>query len=509
MVFFRRKKKDEEADPKGENGAATDDAAGEAAEFKPQPEKARKWFEYGKNAADTSNLDYALTCYANGIKLDPESFTAHEAMMDIAARYLSKGGKAASSKEMKTISDGTPVGKFAAALFAWMKDLRNPSQALKSLDAAIKAEQIEWGNWIAPRILKIVRGHKKVNKNTLSQLMELCKKVGAWDEAIAIGEQLLNMDPKNNALATELKDLSAQRAMDQGGYEQTAGQEGGYRKFIKDADKQRELIESESISAGESVEERNLNRAKAAYEENPTVPDVINQYASILRKRGTPESLKEAYRVFKKGYEETGEYRFRLLAGDIRIDEFKRSLRALRDKIQAEPDNDELKAKAKQLREEMLELQSREYRERVEKYPTDRFRKFELGMVETELGNIESAMGQFQSAKDEPKLRVRAGHALGRCFAKEGWHVEAIAEYKEALNRIDATEKDRELEIRYDLMVSLTEQARAEGEIGVAKEALSICSGIARTKITYRDIRNKRKEIDELIKSLAPAESSD
>ncbi len=506
MVFFRRKKKDEEADSKAETEASESSVS---TEFKPQPDKARKWFEYGKNAADTSNLDYALTCYANGIKLDPESFTAHEAMLDLAARYLSQGGKGASGKELKSISDDTPVGKFAAAVFAWMKDLRNPSQALKALDAAIKAEQVEWGNWIAPRILKIVRSQKKLSKSTLSQLMELCKKVGAWDEAIAIGETLLNLDPKNNALAAELKDLSAQRAMDQGGYEQAAGQEGGYRKFIKDADKQRELIEAESISAGESVEERNLNRIKAAYEEDPTVPDVINQYGNILRKRGTDESLKEAYDVYMKGFKETGEYRFRLLAGDIKIDTFKRKLRALREKMDAAPDDDTLKSEAKALREKLLHLQSQEYRERVEKYPTDRFRKFELGMVEIELGNIESAMAQFQSAKDEPKLRVRAGHALGKCFAKEGWHVEAIAEYKEALNKIDAGDKERELEIRYDLMLSLIQHARAEESIEVAKEALHICSGIARTKITYRDIRGKRKEIDDLIKSLAPAGSSD
>ena len=35
-------------------------------------------------------------------------------------------------------------------------------------------------------------------------------------------------------------------------------------------------------------------------------------------------------------------------------------------------------------------------------------------------------MGCFQKSKDEPKLRTRSGHLLGRCFAPEGWHTDAV-----------------------------------------------------------------------------------
>ena len=48
--------------------------------------------------------------------------------------------------------------------------------------------------------------------------------------------------------------------------------------------------------------------------------------------------------------------------------------------------------------------------------------------------------------------------------------------------------------------MSLIEQARAERSPDLAKEALDICSGIARKDITYRDIRNRRREIDQLIR---------
>ena len=62
--------------------------------------------------------------------------------------------------------------------------------------------------------------------------------------------------------------------------------------------------------------------------------------------------------------------------------------------------------------------------------------------------------------------------------------------------------KDREQTIRYDLMVAMIEGARADDSIDLARQAKTICSDIARKDITYRDIRAKRREVDELIKSI-------
>ena len=92
---------------------------------------------------------------------------------------------------------------------------------------------------------------------------------------------------------------------------------------------------------------------------------------------------------------------------------------------------------------------------------------------------------------------------LGRCFAAESWHDVAIEEYREALERIEPGDKEAELTIRYDLMVSLMEHARTEQSLELAKEAVEICSTIARKDITYRDIRACRTQVDVLIKELS------
>lgn len=519
MAFFGRKKsgasdgkqspKTDSAAPGSGNGVGGDGAGaiggdGKSGEgFEPQPDKARKWFDHARTYADSFTYEAALTCYANGIKLDPFAMSAHEAMYEVAIKYMAtKDAKPAAGKEVRSIQDSSPVGKFAAAEFAWMREIANPNLAVDALEQAIKVGQHEYGHWIAPKVLGTLRRGKKISKRTLLQAKDLFKQVNAWDEMLATLQLAKQLDPTDNAIDHEMKDVSAQRAMDAGGYEKAAGKEGGYRTFVKDADRQRQLIESEAIAGNVSTEERNLQRAKAEYEKNPAVPDVINQYAQLIKKKATPEAEQLAYDIYMKGYADTSEYRFRMAAGDIKIEQRRRDYESLQAKVEENPANGELKSQAEAARKRLLELESPEINERVGKYPTDRPLKMRLGEVEYGLGNYEIAMAALQAAKDEPKLRVRAGHMLGKCFAAEHWHREAISEFKEALAAIDVTEKDRELSIRYDLMVELIEQARADRDVGLAREALEICSGIARKNITYRDIRAKRKEVDQVIKDL-------
>ena len=134
---------------------------------------------------------------------------------------------------------------------------------------------------------------------------------------------------------------------------------------------------------------------------------------------------------------------------------------------------------------------------------TNREMKADLGRVEFDLGRYEDAMAAFQAAKDDPKLKVNSAWMLGRCFEKEGWHTEAVGEFREALAALDSTQGEKELEIKYDLMNSLIEQARAEKNAQAARDAAEVCSYILRKNIAFRDIRERRKQVDALVKEIA------
>ncbi len=51
-------------------------------------------------------------------------------------------------------------------------------------------------------------------------------------------------------------------------------------------------------------------------------------------------------------------------------------------------------------------------------------------------------------------------------------------------------------------MQSLASKAKKDENIDLAREAMDICSGIARKNISYRDIRDCRRNLDDLVKEL-------
>jgi tetratricopeptide (TPR) repeat protein len=478
LALFPRKKSDDEPD----------DA------FIPQPEKARKWFEHANTQIESGQCRTAIIYYATGIAFDPACIDGHAGMLQAAIGNRQANGKRLSRGDLKNIGGHADMIAFAVAEALWMSDLENGGLAVKAIQAAATAGQFEAGVFLAPHVLGIVSHWKKMSKGPLVAVRDACSIVGAWDEAMTAGQLALEQDPSDAALDASIKDLSAQRAMSKGGYEEAAGEEGGFRSFVKDMDKQRALEEDESIAGVGGGGDRVLARAKAAFKEAPEVPENVNKFGNLLRRAGDERSLKMAEEVFMRGHETTGEYRFRMAAGDIRIQRFRNRLRRMQ-----ETGDD---AKMAQLKTQLLDFESKEFTERSERYPTDRHVRFQLGEIARQRGDTETAMGCYQKAKDEPRLRSRAGHRLGLCFATEGWHAEAVAEFREVLSRIDATESDLELEVRYDLMLALIEASRLDKSEELAREALDICSGIARKDITYKDIRERRREIDDLVRSL-------
>ncbi|MFZ9881714.1 MAG: hypothetical protein ACO3QC_09975, partial [Phycisphaerales bacterium] len=300
-----------------------------------------------------------------------------------------------------------------------------------------------------------------------------------------------------------LKEITARNALKKGGYDKAETQQaGGFRSAIRDVAKQQQLQEANAIVASEETEARMLERARKDHEDNPMSPEAAQKLGVLLRKQATPESEDEAVSVFMAAFERLNEYRFKMMAGEIRINQLRRKFNAALKKHETNPDDAAAKSEHDELRTQLLDLEGRELREKQRNYPTDRSIKAELGRIEFELGNYEDAMAAFQACKDEAKLRIMSTHMLGKCFAAEGWHGEAIGEFREALQSLGLGEADRELPIKYDLMLSLIELAKSEKNGNHAREAAEICSAIVRRDISYRDIRSKRKEIDALMKDL-------
>lgn len=473
--------------------------------FVPSPDKARPYVERATKAMDQSSFDAALFYFANSMKLDPGNAIVHDQMYECAKQFHASSGKPAVSADAKPLEGPSSVDKLAIAAFYWMRDLNSLDRALDMLQASVTAQQTAFGTWAAPKVFNLlsVAHRDKPSKRSLLRAKDLFMSVAAWEEAKLCVETALKLDPSDMQLDREFKQILAHRAIEAAGYHKEGGATGNFRGNVKDLDAQRALAEHEAITGSAGTEERNLARTKADYEANPLVPENVNKYCLALRRMGVPEHETTAYRVYLKAYEDLKEYRFKMAAGDIKLLRAQRELTKAEDAAKAAPEDATAAANHARIRKAVLDLQVAEFRERIQQYPTDRTIKSDLGRILFELGEYEEAMGCLQVAKEEPKMKVSAAHMLGRCFAVAGWHSEAIGEFKEALAALDVTTQDREQDIKYDLMLSLIEIAKSERSAQHARDAAEICSTILRKDISYRDIRQKRKDLDALVKELA------
>lgn len=473
--------------------------------FVPNPEKARPFLERAVKSRDQSSYDIALFYFASAMKQDPTNLLLFEEMYACARDFHASGGKPAASADTRPLEGPGSVDRLAVSTLQWMRDLNNLDRALDMLAAAVKAQQLAIGSWAAPKVFSLlsVVQRDKPNKKSLLRAKDLFIEVNALEEAKLCVESALRVDPSDMQLDREFKQILASRAIEASGYNKEGGATGNFRDNVRDLDAQRALSEKESITGSAGTEERNLERAKGEYEANPILPDAVTKYCLALRRMGTPEHEAMAYRVYLKAFEDLREYRFRMAAGDIKLMRAGREITKVEEALKASPSDEKLLAQLSRVRRAVLELQGAEFKERAQNYPTDRAIKAELGRILFELGQFEDAMSCLQIAKEEPKMKVAAAHMLGKCFAVSGWHAEAIGEFKEALASIDSTQAEREPDIRYDLMLSLIEIARSEKSAQHARDAAEICSAILRKDIGYKDIRQRRKDLDLLVKELS------
>src|SRR5690606_9883675 len=253
--------------------------------------------------------------------------------------------------------------------------------------------------------------------------------------------------------------MSAQAAMSRGGYEK-AGQEGGFRANIRDAEKQKSLEAAERIVKTEETLDVLVKTAREDWESRPKDPAAIRVYAKRLLERGSPADEKTAFELLKKAYDETGQFQFRQQAGEIMLRNARRQLSQYKAAAEANPSDTEPNSRYQIAIKDFRELELKEYRARVEAYPTDLGLKYELGRRYFQAGEHEQAIALLQEAQGDPRHRVACMNMLAQAFYQIEWLDESIGTFREALSAHRVPEDELGMELRYGLLRSL----EAKGE---------------------------------------------
>ncbi|RMD66218.1 MAG: hypothetical protein D6824_01280 [Planctomycetota bacterium] len=491
MALFGRKSSDDQTE---QTAAPVVDAS-----------KARPWFDRARTVHDASNYEYAVTCWLQGLRYDPGNVDAVEACFKSAAAFLAGRKKTGPSKDQQSNFSGrSPLDRYLAALLESCTNPLDAKAAVKAMESASKLDLAEATHWLGERALTLAVRDRKPRKDLLVRIKDAAKAVGAYDIAAKAGEAAISLDPTDAGLINEIKQLSAEAAMASGGFEET-GKAGGFRKRIRDSEKQRILEEESRIVRSEDAATRVIEAAKKDYESRPEDPNSLIRYVRALRARGKPEDEDLAHELLMKGYEQHGQFRFREEAGALRVRQRRRELRALEKK--AEAGDEQAVAALKQKRRELLELELQEHLLRVKEYPTDLSIKYETARRLAALGRHEEAIPLLQQAQDDAKLRLRAMTLLGECFSKAGFEQEAVDTFRMALEQADEADDEVVLALRYGLMASLMSKATALRDAAAAEEALKLASAIMLKQFNYRDIRDRREQLQRLVQELRDAEA--
>lgn len=465
------------------------------------PEKAVRFFDHARTVHEATNFEYAVQSWLSGMRFDPDNLDALAGLSNSMAAFLGEsGGKKGLSKDVSRVVGGkNDVDRYLAAIIEWMARPEDVVLATRAVEAAGQAGLTESCVWLAERALPRVTRDKKPRKDLALKISEAAQKVGAFDMAVGAAEAAQKIDPTDGEINAMIRTMAAQATMARGGYEKTG--EGGFRQNVRNLDKQRELEEGDRMVKTEESIDRLITAADADAKARPEDVPASDKLARLLVERGRPADEERAHQIYSRLYEISKQFRYRELAGDIRMRQARRTASELRRMLEQAPEDEDVTRMHADADRHFKELEIAEYKLRVEHYPTDLARKFELGKRFFNAGLYNEALEMLQEAQNDPKNRIAAQNYLGQSFLKIDWVDEAIEAFKRALEGREIM-PDMQMELRYMLMLALITRARNTGEVASAEEAERIASSIAVQQITYRDIRARRDEAKRLTADL-------
>ncbi|MEL7087573.1 MAG: hypothetical protein AAGL98_03895, partial [Planctomycetota bacterium] len=401
-LFGKKKSKDQPAGDGsaagGPSGAAAGGRSGGASggaakSFDRDPRKARRFFDHAETVAEAKNFDYAIEMYINGLRHDPDNMARHEELLDVAKRRKVSGGKKAGLKDKLKSIGPDAVAKMLDAEKLWAMDFGDASLMREFMKKAVEADETEddlalgeVAHWIGSMALDLPGLKPRAKDYVL--LADLFERIAAYDKAVQACKSAIRLDQNNADLLDKLKGLEAQNYS----ATQTSTDKGGFRENVADADAAMEA--QQGNTRAESVVDHAIAKRRAEYEEDPEDLDRLGKYVDALLRKEAYDEEDQAMKLLARAHEQTGQYRYKVRVGDIKMKQFNRDIREVKKALVEAPGDEYFTGRLEEATKEKLDFELGEYQERVKNYPTDLKLKFELGKRMYQVGLIDDAIAE-------------------------------------------------------------------------------------------------------------------
>ncbi len=381
---------------------------------------ARLLFTKANDAAQRENVDYAIDLFNQVLVKEPGFLDGRKALR--AAQFQKTGGKGGFFKKMLSGAGSSP--QVAKAKMAMSK---NPAEALAIAEQILNGDPnssaahrliVDAANALdlpqtAVMSLDIMAKNSPRDKNLAIEYAYAVGTAGGdTSQAERILGELLRNSPNDGEINQALKDLSARKTLDQGGYNALEGGQGSYRDILKDKEQATSLEQEQRVQKSEDVTEKLIGEYEARLKTEPNNLKLVRSLAELYaQKKRFDQALAFFDRI--KNSDMGNDPSLERAIADTHVRRFDHQLEQLDGTA---PDYAEQAAK---IQADKLNFQVAECQKRVEKYPTDLAIRFEMGQFYFQTGKINEAIAEFQKAQGNPHKRLTSMGYLAQCFAKK------------------------------------------------------------------------------------------
>ncbi len=443
----------------------------------------RVLYTRGNDALARDNFDYAIDLFCQVLAKEP---AVYEVRNVLRVAQLKRAGKGTGffKKMLGAAGSSGHIAKAQIALHT------NPAEAMQAAEQILNQDPTSSAahNIIVeacrilemPRTavtsLEVLHAHSPRDRGIAMQFANALADVGESPRAEAILSEILSANPHDNEVAQTLKNLSARKTLDEGGYEALADGSGSYRDILKDKEEAVALEQQNRQVKTEDMAERLIREYETRLKDQPRNIKLLRDLAELYTQKKQFDRALSYYQQIKAT--DVGQ--------DAAIDKAitETRVRKYDDQLAqldpTHPDYPEQKA-ALEAEKEMYQLN--EARKLVERFPTDLQLRFEMGQLYFEHGKISEAIQEFQKAQANPHRRVATLNLLAQCFAKRKMWDLAERTFQSALKE-KAVFDDEKKELIYNLGVVLE-------NMGKRAEAVEQFKLIYEVDIGFKDVAAK------------------
>ncbi len=449
----------------------------------PTPEQHRiaaEQYQRANQVLDSGNHDYAIQLLLTCCKLEPANLIYRQTLRKTQKAKF-KNNMRGSAFAMLTTSPGKARVLNAKRGRDYLRVLetgeevlsQNPWDTRVQLEMAEAADMLgllDVGIWLLLQAREKDPADVAVNRG----LARLLEKRGNFMEAVKLWSLVRQADPRDQEALSKVKDLAAHDTITRGGYEQAATGDVSAKSgdYIRG-----------KVTCGETVAGDRISQAAAPLlariQADPGNIHGYLQLSSLYRRAGR---IDQARQTIEQGLAPTGNH-FELTCelADLEIEPFRQNLAVTEQKLRADPKDEKLR----QIRISLMkEINSRElewYRQKADRFPTEKSFHFELGVRLMRAWRWDEAIRKLQGVRNDPRHHWQALMYLGYCFkGRNNWRL-AQRNFEEALQNLPPGEDDKRKELLFQL-------ANGAAEAGDLSHAVELGYELANMEFSYRNI---------------------